>query len=187
MTQMSSAGGEQERFVTNAGQTPEVGDYIVLLGMHVTTKEIDDWTFQTFWWMPAPHVAPFGHDRPASVRAPFDNYVRCAPRTARFRRAAPTARCPSASIPTWKPTSARPSRTRWTAGPFRPTRWRARARTARTAIGARRIPRSTRPFPASADFGHVYNDGYRSPDDPYFAKLLKVDFMWSIALKNVAP
>ena len=41
--------------------------------------------------------------------------------------------------------------------------------------------------PAAADFGHVANDGYRSPNDPYFAQLLKVDFMWSIALKNVAP
>ena len=27
--------------------------------------------------------------------------------------------------------------------------------------------------PASADFGHVYNDGYRSPDDPYFARLVE--------------
>jgi hypothetical protein len=41
--------------------------------------------------------------------------------------------------------------------------------------------------PASADFGHVYNDGYRAPNDPYFARLLKTDFMWSIALKNVTP
>ena len=42
-------------------------------------------------------------------------------------------------------------------------------------------------IPYAADRGHVYNDGYRSPADPYFAKLLKVDFMWSMALKNVAP
>ena len=48
MDMMSSAAGEQERFVTNAGQTPELGDYIVLLGLHMTTKEMDDWTFQTF-------------------------------------------------------------------------------------------------------------------------------------------
>ena len=38
-----------------------------------------------------------------------------------------------------------------------------------------------------ADFGHVANDGYRSPNDPYYSKLLKTDFMWSIALKNVMP
>ena len=45
----------------------------------------------------------------------------------------------------------------------------------------------TQLMPAAADFGHVYNDGYRSPADPYFAKLLKTDFMWSLALKNVSP
>ena len=77
MNMMSSAAGEQERFITNAGQTPELGDYIVLLAMHMTTKEMDDWTFQSFWWMPTPDAAPFGHDRPAFVRAPFDNYQMC--------------------------------------------------------------------------------------------------------------
>jgi hypothetical protein len=41
--------------------------------------------------------------------------------------------------------------------------------------------------PLSANFGRVFNDGFRSPADPYFAKLVKTDFLWSIALKSVDP
>ena len=40
--------------------------------------------------------------------------------------------------------------------------------------------------PTSANFGRVFNDGFRAPDDPYFAPLVKTDFLWSIALKAVA-
>ena len=38
----------------------------------------------------------------------------------------------------------------------------------------------------TASFGHVYNDGYRPPNDPYFAHLVKTDFLWSLALKPAA-
>jgi len=48
-----------------------------LLCRFVTTKEIGDWAFQTFWWMPQARTGPFASDRPASVRAPFDNYLMC--------------------------------------------------------------------------------------------------------------
>jgi hypothetical protein len=30
-----------------------VGDFLILLGMHVTTKEIPDWAWATFWWHPS--------------------------------------------------------------------------------------------------------------------------------------
>lgn len=32
----------------------KAGDYAVLLGMHVTTREITRWTWQTFWWSQNP-------------------------------------------------------------------------------------------------------------------------------------
>lgn len=34
------------------------GDYIILVGMHVTTREIERWTWQTFWWTPDPSSPP---------------------------------------------------------------------------------------------------------------------------------
>ena len=42
-------------------------------------------------------------------------------------------------------------------------------------------------FLAALVFACAATAGAQAPADPYFAKLLKVDFMWSIALKNVAP
>jgi hypothetical protein len=67
---------DQEHVVT--GQlSPEVGDYLVLTAMHVTTKEIPHWTFQTFWWTPYPDAPPFGADRVPQVRGVFRNYAMC--------------------------------------------------------------------------------------------------------------
>ena len=51
------------------------GNVALLMAMHVTGKEINKWTWQTFWWSPTPDAPPYGHDRPASIGAPWDNYV----------------------------------------------------------------------------------------------------------------
>jgi hypothetical protein len=58
------------------------GDYAVLVAMHVNTKEIPFWTWQTFWWQPGAD-APNGFPgtkagQPASLPAPFNNYATCA-------------------------------------------------------------------------------------------------------------
>lgn len=78
-------------------------DSLILVGMHVTTREIDEWTWQTFWWSPAPddsnpaiwppnadsteqvladgemytNYPGSGSDRPDSIPAPWSNYVMC--------------------------------------------------------------------------------------------------------------
>ncbi len=59
------------------------GDYAVLLAMHVTTKEIGDWTWQTFWWSdrpknpPAPSSATIAARRPAHLDASGLHYAQC--------------------------------------------------------------------------------------------------------------
>jgi hypothetical protein len=40
------------------GEAPKAGDYAVLLGMHVSSKENVRWTWQTFWWS-ANHNDPY--------------------------------------------------------------------------------------------------------------------------------
>lgn len=53
----------------------QAGDYAILVGMHISTKENSTWTWQTLWWnynQPFPYGAP-----PASVSAPFNNYAMC--------------------------------------------------------------------------------------------------------------
>ncbi len=43
---------------TNQGGNAKAGDLALLVAMHVTTKEITRWTWQTFWWTPAPDNPP---------------------------------------------------------------------------------------------------------------------------------
>jgi hypothetical protein len=48
------------------------GDYMLLVGMHVSSREIDNWTWQTFWWsFTKPGIPAAVKSR---VQAPFDHY-----------------------------------------------------------------------------------------------------------------
>lgn len=53
----------------------KAGDYAVLVAMHMTTKEDDNWTWQTFWWN-YNQSFPYGGP-PPSIKAPFNNYAMC--------------------------------------------------------------------------------------------------------------
>lgn len=50
------------------------GNYALLTAMHVTGKEIPNWTWQTFWWSPDTQNPVFGADRPATIGSPWSNY-----------------------------------------------------------------------------------------------------------------
>jgi hypothetical protein len=63
----------QQLHPTVGDKAAKVGDYAILVGMHVSTREIDNWTWQTFWWsFEKPKI-------PESVRSkikpPFDHYT----------------------------------------------------------------------------------------------------------------
>lgn len=186
MAMMSSAAGEQERLVTNAGHIPEIGDYIVLLAMHVTTKELADWTFQTYWWMPSPHIAPFGGDRPVSVKAPFDNYQMCTAYSVVSPRGADGS-LPICFNPYLETDLGATKPYTMDGKTFPPNPMAGTRSNCQNCHRRAAFPAFDTKAPATADFGHVANDGYRSPNEAYFASLLKTDFMWSIALKNVMP
>jgi hypothetical protein len=55
----------------------QIGDYMVLVGFHYTTKEISDWVWATFWWHDRPNLGPFAADRPdeSKLQNPWRNYV----------------------------------------------------------------------------------------------------------------
>jgi hypothetical protein len=70
-----------QKGIGGSGGTAAAGDYGVLGGMHVNSKEIIDWTWQTFWWQP-------GQDTPnnfpgskagmtANVKGAWRNYASC--------------------------------------------------------------------------------------------------------------
>jgi hypothetical protein len=59
------------------GQPPVIGDYMVLMCLHYTTKEIPNWIWATFWWHDAPDTGPFAADRPDTTKLilPWRNYL----------------------------------------------------------------------------------------------------------------
>jgi len=77
---------DEEARAFNAAQSPAIkaqqGDFMVLMAMHVNTKEIVDWTWQTFWWQggqETPDLYPgSGQDRTSNIKAPWTNYNLCA-------------------------------------------------------------------------------------------------------------
>lgn len=58
-----------------APQAVKTGDYLLLVGMHVITREIPDWVWATFWWHDHPDYGEFAAGRPASVRGVWRNYL----------------------------------------------------------------------------------------------------------------
>lgn len=61
--------------------TAAEGDYGVLMGMHVNTKAIVNWTWQTFWWQPGGdtpnHFPGSKQGMTAKVGGPWRNYAMC--------------------------------------------------------------------------------------------------------------
>jgi len=51
------------------------GNIALLVAMHVTTKEITNWTWQTFWWSPDAGDTTKLVGRPASVKGVWRNYL----------------------------------------------------------------------------------------------------------------
>lgn len=52
----------------------KAGNVALLVAMHVTTKEIANWTWQTFWWGADPGDAIYGADRPKRIGRPWSRY-----------------------------------------------------------------------------------------------------------------
>jgi hypothetical protein len=57
------------------GRPLAVGDYAVLVATHLTTKEIDDWVWATFWWHDKPTEGPFALDRVGSIYGIWRNFL----------------------------------------------------------------------------------------------------------------
>jgi hypothetical protein len=62
---------------------PRVGDAVILVGMHVTTRETPGWTWETFWWSPTPDApllpssSTFAAARPPELTGAARSYVGC--------------------------------------------------------------------------------------------------------------
>ncbi len=67
--------GAQKLAAIVLGRPIEAGDYLVLVGGNLATKEIRDWVWAAFWWHDRAEAGPFGADRPATLPAPWRNYL----------------------------------------------------------------------------------------------------------------
>jgi len=78
---MDAADAAAWNSVQGNGGTASAGDYGVLAGMHVNSKEIINWTWQTFWWQPGqdpPNNFPGSKSgMTANVQGPWRNYASC--------------------------------------------------------------------------------------------------------------
>jgi hypothetical protein len=57
------------------GKSVARGSYLVLVGLHFTTKEIPDWVWGTFWWHDEPDRGPFVAQRPGNILGAWRNYL----------------------------------------------------------------------------------------------------------------
>ncbi|HEV8446435.1 MAG TPA: hypothetical protein VGQ44_06435 [Gemmatimonadaceae bacterium] len=55
-------------------QAVRPGNIGLLMAMHVTGKEIPNWTWQSYWWSINPQDPHFGRDRPSTIPAPWNHY-----------------------------------------------------------------------------------------------------------------
>lgn len=53
----------------------QVGDYAVLVAMHVSTRETPDWVWSTFWWHDRPDQGRFAQNRPIEVTGVWQHYL----------------------------------------------------------------------------------------------------------------
>jgi hypothetical protein len=51
------------------------GSYLVLLGLHVTTKEIEDWVWATFWWNNKGNSDWHANGRPRNLGLTWNHYL----------------------------------------------------------------------------------------------------------------
>jgi mono/diheme cytochrome c family protein len=132
------------------------GDWLVLLALHVTTKEIPDWVWATYWWHDRPEAGPFAAGRPATLAGPWRNYlldISYSSDTPREADGAPNiAFNPYVEV--------------FPAG--------TRSNCAACHQGAVWTPSGAPPF-------LPVRRGARAADDPLFRTGTRLDFMWSIA------
>jgi hypothetical protein len=74
---------KDEFFVAGGIQTPQIqaGDYAIFVATHMSSREINNWTWQTFWWQPNPSQLPSEPPNaltpPASIPKPWNQYAAC--------------------------------------------------------------------------------------------------------------
>jgi hypothetical protein len=151
---------------TTGEATPAPGDYAILVGMHVTTKEIDDWTWQTFWWTPDHNANPLSRDQTKEVVGIWKNFAMS---PAYYMVEPPASKNPGQDLVGYNP---------YLELDLAPIGQRSNCMSCHRAAT----------WPGLSYNGHF--NGAINPAGPEFANQLKLDFLWSIqggAMGNQGP
>ena len=57
------------------GRSLRAGDYLVLVGANLATRDIGDWVWAAIWWHDQPDQGPFAADRPSELTSAWRNYL----------------------------------------------------------------------------------------------------------------
>ena len=145
------------RQTTIFGDTPQEGDYLALINFHYTTKEIPDWIWATLWWHDEPNQAPYGSGRPESLKGVWRNYKMDV----------------AFSMDTPKESDSTPNAV------FNP--W-LEARFPNGANSNCMTCHQRATWPAQSFL--PITRGALKPENPFFQKHTKADFLWSIVLES---
>ncbi len=167
---------EAVQFNKAQGGTATAGDYAALVAMHVSTKEIKHWVWQTFWWQPGPDTLnSFPGNKlnmTDNVKGSWRNFAMC---TTWYQTQGAASDQMSVCFNPYLETS--------------PTIPSGLTSNCMSCHGTATVGvATTNPaFPISS---LPYPPHYRNPinfDGPEFAPFTKTDFMWSIQNNASAP
>ena len=160
------------------------GNIGLMMAMHVTGKEIPNWTWQSFWWAYDPNDPQFGADRPRTIPAPWNHYDM----TVAYSMMMPNGDSLIAYNPYLEtslfgeiPNGPNPKDSlHWTGVTTNCMSCHRRAAIAYTAIGDTLIPP-----PYGNDMNIEPGDTvvFTQPDGKVRVPVLKTDFLWSVALR----
>lgn len=144
-------------FRSTVGRDAREGDFVALVCLHYTTKEIDDWVWSTFWWHDRPDDGPFAADRPKEVTDRWRNYLMDT----------------ALSMDTPREGDGTPNAI---FNPWLEARFSNGVKSNCMTCHQRAV------WPAE-DFLPVTR-GALKPDDPFFKNKTRLDFLWSVAINN---
>jgi hypothetical protein len=185
--------GNRDQFEVLTGDKPLLaGDCLILMAMHVTTRETTEWTWQTFFWTPDPAQPPLpsGHEiaaaRPSQLVGPASHYAA----SFAYQMVAPNQPINGGQSVGQPVVGFNPYlEAEFPRSIFGLTR-SIIASDGSSFIGTTGVQSNCMTchaaasvvFPGAASNAASYAaDFYLSRDDPYFANTVQTDFLWSIA------
>ena len=148
--------------VQSFGRKVQAGDYAVLVATHLTTKEIDDWVWATFWWHDKPNDGPFAANRVGSIAGVWRNFLMNASY--------------DLNLPSEGDGSAHTTYNPWLEARF-PDGGHGGGGTVSNCMNCH----NRASWPSDVQFLPIYRGNPDLVGDPaYAAKRLRTDFLWSI-------